>query len=172
MNHGPHDSYWVHDGLLAGPYPGAMDDSEARAKLGDLLDAGVDHFIDLTEAGEGPPLEPYEPLLRQLPGEQGRDAGYVRMPIRDVDVPKAEEMRAILDVIAEANEQNRTVYVHCWGGVGRTGTVVGCHLIEQCVPPEEALERIAEMRVGLQRAPRVSPETEAQRAMVRNWRRP
>ena len=26
--------------------------------------------------------------------------------------------------------QGRKAYVHCWGGVGRTGIVAGCYLIE------------------------------------------
>ncbi|WP_188406321.1 protein-tyrosine phosphatase family protein [Psychroflexus salis] len=25
----------------------------------------------------------------------------------------------------------KKVYVHCWGGVGKTGTVIGCFLLEQ-----------------------------------------
>ena len=51
--------------LLAGEYPGARTEAEARAKLGILLDAGVRQFIDLTEAGEYS-LRPYWPLVQQL----------------------------------------------------------------------------------------------------------
>jgi len=36
-------------------------------------------------------------------------------------------MHEILDTIDAALSAKRIVYVHCWGGVGRTGTVIGCH---------------------------------------------
>ena len=51
------NSYWVFSGRFAeGEYPGAWDSVEAATKLKSLLDAGIDHFIDLTEPGE---LLPY-----------------------------------------------------------------------------------------------------------------
>ena len=67
MSRGPiEDSYWIEPGkLLAGEYPGARDEGEARHKLRRLLDAGITLFIDLTEAGEYG-LKPYASLL---PGE-------------------------------------------------------------------------------------------------------
>jgi atypical dual specificity phosphatase len=50
------NTYWVvPDQFLAGEYPGARDPEEARRRLRRFLQAGVRHFIDLTEAGE---LEP------------------------------------------------------------------------------------------------------------------
>ena len=51
------NSYWVFPGCFAaGEYPGAWDSVEAANRLKTLLDAGIDHFIDLTEPGE---LLPY-----------------------------------------------------------------------------------------------------------------
>ena len=51
------NSYWVIPGCFAeGEYPGAWDSVEAANRLKTLLDAGIDHFIDLTEQGE---LLPY-----------------------------------------------------------------------------------------------------------------
>ncbi len=53
------DSYWLIEGqLLAGEYPGAPRDDEARRKLEAILRAGVRSFIDLTEMND--PLEPCE----------------------------------------------------------------------------------------------------------------
>ena len=37
-------------------------------------------------------------------------------------------MLAVLDAIDIALCEGHGVYIHCWGGVGRTGTVVGCWL--------------------------------------------
>ena len=128
----------------------------------------MDTFIDLTEAGE---LTPYEPALSDVRAE-GREApAYHRMPVRDLSTPTIDEMRRILDLIDAEQARGRTVYVHCWGGVGRTGTVVGCHLVRRGATGQEALDRIAELWQGMEkrhRAPR-SPETEAQRQFVLGW---
>eukprot|EP00957_Ditylum_brightwellii_P046034 3492745-Ditylum_brightwellii.AAC.1 len=52
-------------------------------------------------------------------------------------------MSCILDTIDEAIwEQNHTVYVHCREGIGRTGTAVGCFLVQWGNTGEEALEEV------------------------------
>ena len=56
------NSYWVIPGsLLAGEHPTGMDEAETRARLAALRQAGINYFIDLTEAGEVPE---YSQLLR------------------------------------------------------------------------------------------------------------
>ncbi len=168
----PGDSFWVlEDRLLAGPYPGAPSKTEAKAKLAAFVDAGVTCFVDLTEEGEGPPLQPYSALLRRVARERKTRVTHLRLPIRDINIPTSWQMRAILGAIRLALAEGETVYVHCWGGVGRTGTVVGCLLIEDGVPAAEVLTRLAEMRRHTQRAHRTSPETHEQRTFVENWNR-
>lgn len=164
----PHDAYWVSPGrLLAGPYPGAKDRAQAEGKLNDFLDLGVTCFIDLTEEGE---LEPYGELLRTLAARRGTEVAHVRMPICDVDVPPAERMREIQEAITGALAGLEMVYVHCWGGVGRTGTVIGCYLVQnEGHTGEEALATLERLRASTQRAHRQSPETSQQRDIVRTW---
>jgi predicted protein tyrosine phosphatase len=163
------DSYWVLPGrLLAGEYPGAWSEEQARQKLGYLLDAGVTYFINLTEAGEYG-LKPYSPLLPELEALRGMDVEHHRRPIRDMDTPTAGEMDSILDAIDKALASGKTVYVHCYGGIGRTGTVVGCYLARHGTPGEKALEQIARWREGTPDGWRASPETGEQRQMVLDW---
>ncbi len=151
------DSYWVEPGrLLAGEYPGALDPDAARDKLRRFLDASITLFLDLTQAGE---LEPYAPLLH-------RRAEHRRMPIADMSTPTAAEMTHILDAIDDALEAGQVVYVHCYGGIGRTGTVVGCYLVRHGRSGQEALTEIARLRQGTPDGWKSSPETPAQRAMV------
>jgi protein tyrosine/serine phosphatase len=80
-------------------------------------------------------------------------------------------MHRILDLIDAEHDRGRSVYLHCWAGVGRTGTVVGCYLVRHGLSGQEALDRIATLWQGMEkryRAPQ-SPETEAQRQFVLGW---
>jgi len=135
------NTYWVVAGkLLAGEYPGARQPEEARKKLRRFLEVGVRHFIDLTEVGE---LEPYAEVLAREGGSPG--TSYKRIPIRDVSVPK--EPLTMLEIIAAidyALARDGVTYVHCWGGVGRTGLAVACWLQEQGRTPDVALAEVAE----------------------------
>lgn len=154
-------SYWVVPGrLLAGEYPGAAEEESARAKLDRIREAGVDLFLDLTEEGEYG-LMPYEPFLAGL--------AYVRLAVRDLACPTVDEMIHILDTIDAAIDAGQTPYVHCYAGVGRTGTVVGCYLVRHGLPAQDALSSIAAWRRGTPNSDRTSPETQAQRNMILGW---
>lgn len=166
------DSYWVQPGLLlAGEYPGAREEAAAREKLGALLDVGIRQFVDLTEAGEYH-LRPYWPLVQQLAAARGIEAAHTRLAIPDMGVPTRGHMLAILDAIDAAVTAGRGVYVHCFGGIGRTGTVVGCYLVRHGADAQTALAEIARRRVGTPDGYRRSPETEEQRRLVLTWREP
>jgi protein-tyrosine phosphatase len=158
------NSYWVVPGrFLAGGYPGDLAADVAREKLRQLLAAGISLFLDLTEPDE---LRPYEPFLPELAA--GRSIVHRRMAIRDFSVPTLGEMIAILDTIDAALTAGHCLYLHCWGGSGRTGTVVGCYLVRQGMSGEDALDEIPRLRQGVSSL-RHSPETETQREMVRRW---
>lgn len=162
------DSYWLVPGrLLAGEYPGAKTKEEARQKLRSFLDAGVGFFLDLTEEDEG--LAPYAPLLLELASARERTVTYRRLAIPDLGVPTTERMREIQQAITAALDAGQTVYVHCWSGIGRTGTVIGCYLIEQEVSGAEALAEIRRRRGTTDRC-RMYTETRAQEDFVKSWR--
>ena len=154
-------SYRVAGRLFAGEYPGA---SEARAAEPLAVFGGVDVFVDLTHEADG--LTPYESLLGL------RAAGGARriaVPVPDFSVPDESTLVRALDAIDAALERGLTVYVHCWGGIGRTGTVVGCWLVRHGASGEAALARIAELHGATPAGARSSPETEGQRQAVLGW---
>ena len=163
------NSYWVRHGqLLAGEYPSDWNVALSRQKVRRLLEAGVTFFLNLTEAGEYN-LRSYAPLLDQEAAALGREVEHQRMSIRDRGTPTAEAMADILDTIDAALAAGGTVYVHCYAGIGRTGTVVGCYLARHGMEGEEALAEIARLRRAISDGWITSPETAAQRDMVRDW---
>ena len=164
------NSYWVIPGrLLAGEYPAALAREAAIARLRKVIESGITYFLDLTTTFD--PLRPYEGLLEEAAG--GVKVVYARRAIRDMGCPSAETMRTILDDIDAALDQGHNVYVHCWGGIGRTGTVGGCHLVRRGLSGEAALAEVARL-YGTMSAKKVqaypeSPQTDRQRAFVRDW---
>ena len=79
---------------------------------------------------------------------------------------------AILDAIDNALGAGRKIYLHCWGGIGRTGTAVGCWLVRHGLTGEAALARLnALYRTSAQSRyfPR-SPETDAQVLFILDWK--
>ncbi len=164
------ESYWVEDNrFLAGEYPGSFNPEQARKKLDVFLEAGINTFLDLTQPHE---LVPYKSILMEQAHIYDIDAQYHRFAIRDHGVPSAQTMQAILDTIDDALDKKRKVYIHCWGGVGRTGTVVGCYLVRHGNPNKQALEIVNKLYKTRPHDPFMpgSPETEEQIQFVMNWR--
>jgi hypothetical protein len=173
------DSYWIDFSglgldqrltgrLLAGEYPGAKQPEDAQRKLESILEAGATLFVDLTEAGEYG-LRPYASAAAVAAGERSMVMGYQRIPIPDMSTPSKSQMVRILDTLDEALAEGKTVYVHCFGGIGRTGTVVGCWLVRHGLTGRQSLAKIGVWRRDTPDGWRTSPETDAQRRMVMEW---
>ena len=161
------NSYWVIPGrLLAGEYPAGREpqlSDAGRAQVLELVAAGINCFVDLTEQGECPP---YDLLLPPT-------VAYLRRAIPDQRVPRrATQMRRILDEISSALAAGRNIYVHCRAGIGRTGTVAGCFLVEQGRDGASALRELNLLWTGqCARAaywPAI-PQTPEQAAFVCQW---
>jgi ADP-ribosylglycohydrolase len=169
-------SYWVVPGkFLAGAYPGDPVPRSAEKKLKAILGAGIRCFVDLTSEEDrnlfSQFLVPYQDLVTKIAGMHFRTT-YRRMPITDLQVPSRAEMEEILDLIDGAILSDLPVYVHCLGGIGRTGTVVGCwlarHGIAQGVP---AIDLIRKLRRHDAHAAIPSPETGRQRQFICDWKK-
>lgn len=170
-------TWWVEAGkLLAGCYPGLKDAERMRDQITRFFDIGITNFVNLMEVDEldnsGHPFRPYRPVAEEIGRSRGIQVSCVRFPIRDLGVPAVPEMVRVLDNIDDSAKSGRVSYVHCWGGRGRTGSVVGCWLVRhRFASGETALDRIDKLRRVVPMAYRgSSPETEEQRGMVRSWR--
>ena len=165
--------YWVTDQLLAGEYPSNLDEDKAKAKVNALLQAGVSVFIDLTE-GENERKYIQGKSLRQYAHLTGT-AQCPHFPIPDGGIPASTRFTTqILDAIDHHISEGRTVYVHCLGGVGRTGTIVGCWLARRNgYDGEAALKELCELwKENPKSQWRCSPENCHQKDYIRNWREP
>jgi protein-tyrosine phosphatase len=137
-------TWWIEPGrLLAGPYP---------RDPATLCDAGVNVFFDLTH--ESDRLAPY--TQRLAPGVR-----TVRRPIRDFAAPQREELIETLDLLQAELDRGNVVYLHCLGGIGRTGTVLGCYLVRNGLDGATALARLRE--IGKH------PEAPEQVRLVAGW---
>jgi ADP-ribosyl-[dinitrogen reductase] hydrolase len=158
------NSYWVIPGkVLAGEHPNGTTVEATRDRLQRLMDAGVECFIDLTEPGE---VRPYDP---ELPFS----VEYLRKPVRDHGIPaQRAHMAEILDCIHDALQSGRCVYIHCRAGIGRTGTVVGCFLVERGLEGEAALDELNRLWQHCERSQSWAsiPETDDQVGYVRKWK--
>lgn len=155
--------YAVEDWLFAGEYPGDRNEDKAKLKLRQFHRFGITHFIDLTEEGE---LTPYESLLQGM--------HYMRFPIADQRVPESiESVKNLIKAIKQIHREDigNKVYIHCWGGVGRTGTIVGCYLAYVLGADYDATLKALEQRWANcpKSANRISPETTEQLCFIADF---
>ena len=160
-----YNSYWViPDQFMAGESPGHhYNEEQTPYRLDALLEAGITTYIDLTEANE---RTPYDPVLKERAGYYGLDVQYHRFSIGDFGTPSLQNMRVILDSIHKALARGSKPYVHCWAGMGRTGTVVGCYFNETGMSGADSLKKVNRRCYY---AP--SPSTKGQNEFVRNWQK-
>jgi len=135
---------------------------------------GIRDFIDLTHPDE---LVPYGPLLAiaaenaGLEDEQKASIRHQRFSIEDGGIPTRETFDRVMAAIKVAQDAGRMTVVHCWGGIGRTGVIVGSWLIMSGVVKDgdEALAYLAEKWKGVEknwRSP-TTPETQIQFEFLR-----
>ena len=159
------NSYWVVPGtLLAGEYPRTVELATSRVRLNAMLLTGITRFIDLTTPEDR--LEPYEGLLDKASNGQAKRYSFC---IRDMSVPTSRElMKSILDTIDQELQSGNGVYVHCWGGIGRTGTVIGCWLKRHGRTDLPELWKTCPKS----REYPDSPQTDEQRRFIADWNEP
>lgn len=162
-------SYWViSNKLIVGEIPASQTIEESHKKLSGLVNININAVINLMEADEknrsGELFYNYSEFLNLHKIETHR------FPIKDGSIPTVERMTEILNLIDEYNSKNKIVYVHCWGGVGRTGTVIGCYLKRHGIADNNnVLNQIDTLKINTPIASRMSPETIEQQDFVLSW---
>jgi protein tyrosine/serine phosphatase len=168
-------SYWVIPGkFLAGCYPGSKNQDKQHQNLKALLDHGIRYVINLMETDEkdwiGKPFESYEDQMASIAASMNHTVTVERMPIKDTWAPSRVEMCQTLDRIDQCIQNHIPLYIHCFGGRGRTGTVVGCFLARHGIASGYSVfDHIQKLRRHIEDHNIPSPETLQQREMVLSW---
>ncbi len=161
------NSYWAAPQiLLAGPHPSLGDRASQRVCVRGLLDAGIRTVVDLTTPAERFGVR----VLFEKLAPDHTECAWFGHPILNGEAPSRAGMRLVLDLIDASHARQRAVYVHCMGGLGRTGTVVACWWIRHgLLDAKQALAALRTRRQTQPNASAQSPETSPQYQMIRSW---
>lgn len=143
------ESNWVIPGkLLVGAYPASQSDDETFDLITSILKYGVSKFVCLqeeyreygvTEAmwRSGNALRPYFEDVKNIVTEKRQyeelndfsivdieKLSFIHFPIRDCGITDDSRVLELAKTLVQALKDGEIIYLHCWGGHGRTGTVV------------------------------------------------
>ena len=111
-------------GLIAGSHPGSIHPHENELNLQTLITTHhVTAFVNLLST-ERLSFVSYEPRASDLASAVHRTLTFLTCPIVDGGVAEDELVLHCCQEVAGLLEQRHVVYVHCWGGHGRTGVVI------------------------------------------------
>jgi hypothetical protein len=182
------ESNKVFDGLYAGAFPGEFDTPGSNSNLIACLNWGITEFVCLQSEykSETNPskwheknLRPYHLDLEQILDNRGNhptllssvpsEIQFKHFPIADLQTISDAETLQIAKEVVNDLDGGKVIYLHCWGGHGRTGVIVCLVLhIKFKLTADAALERCQtchDKRDWLCYTP--SPQTTKQRDQVR-----
>jgi hypothetical protein len=152
-------SYWVVRGVgdraLAGmPVP------SSEGVWGALVAAGFSNIVCLT--AKDPPYDPAPLIVNGFPLEDLIGGGAPSDPLAEATI-----LHQAVSLVLELMSDGQRVVVHCYGGRGRTGTVVGAALVALGHAPGTVAEWLDDVHRGRDRGG--WPESDWQRAVLEDF---
>lgn len=133
----PFNFTWIEDGsILAGSMP------TCRADIDVLYNLGVRHILSLTRRHPGDCDEIRNAI------DSPTKILHTLAPIPDNGIPEKHlTVITALHAIRMAKEKNEAIYVHCRGGIGRTGLIlIAWYVMDQGLSIEEARQKVSVRR--------------------------
>ncbi|DBA75033.1 TPA: hypothetical protein ACH3X1_010370 [Trebouxia sp. C0004] len=117
-----------------------------------------------------PHIDRFLPPKRKENKSGRRQLSFVFDPIVDLNLPDKDQMLALVEQLKGFLTDGQVVYMHCWGGRGRAGTIASCFLAS-CyhLTADETADRIQLAFDTRNDGGRRSPETPDQRKFVKNF---
>lgn len=180
------ESNKVVDGIFAGAFPGDSRDFLNRINLINVLNAGVTKFVCLQEeypdgdkpSAARPEVRPYFRDVQKIMADKENhkelistvtNVTFEHLPIKDMNVTADYMVLKLAKKLVEFYHRGEVLYIHCWGGHGRTGVVV-CLMLHLMygLTADEAMtycEHVHKIRQSATYA--TSPQTKEQMDQVR-----
>lgn len=102
---------------------------------------------------------------KQLPAAwfEGTNVKNIRIPVVDYTTPTFEQVDTFIKKARKMHAKGKGVAVHCWGGIGRTGTFLASWFVaEKGMDADQAIKLIRQLRPH-------SVETPQQEQFVRDY---
>lgn len=120
----------IKDQLSGGSKPGWYNDIEKD--LDYLKDNGISTIVTLTEDPISFDQEKYH-------------LNNIFFPISDMGIPTPRKAFEICSEIVSLIENGEKIYIHCKAGLGRTGTILSCCLVNMGRSSDDAIKEIRQI---------------------------
>ncbi|KAK9792072.1 hypothetical protein WJX73_007738 [Symbiochloris irregularis] len=172
----PWANWLVPPRLLVGAYPSEWPGIGGQSNLEWVVRHGVNRIISLQAEMPAPP--PYQAAATRIDATRSEQNRWqygkkpmtcVHVPVQDFDVPTISQVQSLVTDMADWLCGGDVIYMHCMGGIGRTGTMCACILISlYSLPAQRALDHV-QAAFDTRKGRGKSPETEAQVQFVKDW---